>query len=132
MITDKSSHLLAKALDRHVGGRLARRRLELGLPALALDKALSVSPGSTARFETGERGMTAAQLFALSGFLKVPVIYFFEGAPALLTTANGDNPSPALVKETKSFLGKFLRIRDIRVRRGLLALVKAAGRGLPS
>jgi len=125
--TDKNPNAPMKALDRHAGRRLAHRRQELGLAARALDRALAVSPGSAARLETGERSMTAAQMLTLSGVLNVPVDYFFEGSPDS-GFGNGDVPRPEMVREARQILTEFLRIRDTRVRRDLLALAKVAGK----
>jgi len=124
---DKNPTSPMKALDVHAGRRLAHRRQELGLAARALDRALAVSPGSAARLETGERSMTAAQLLTLSGVLSVPVDYFFEGSPDL-GPGNGDVPGPEMVREARQFLTEFLRIRDTKVQRDLLAMAKAAGK----
>ena len=65
----------ARALDRHLGRRLARRR-ELGLSAAELDRALSGPPGGIARYENGSRSLGAAQLFTLSRALEVPLLFF--------------------------------------------------------
>jgi transcriptional regulator with XRE-family HTH domain len=66
----------ARALDRHLGRRLARRRRELGLSAADLDRALSGPPGGIARYENGSRSLGAAQLFTLSRALEVPLLFF--------------------------------------------------------
>lgn len=131
MRTDKGPNPPGNPLDRHIGARLAQRRLELGLAASELDKALSVSPGSTARFETGERTMSVAQVFVLSGVLGVPVFYFFEGSDAFYSfssAGNSDFPPPELFSEVEHFLAEFLQIRNSKVRRDILGLVKAASR----
>ena len=75
----------ARALDRHLGRRLARRR-ELGLSAADLDRALSGPPGGIARYENGSRSLGAAQLFTLSRALEVPLL-FFENVSSLLAPA---------------------------------------------
>jgi len=121
----------ARSLDRHLGRRLARRRNELGLSAADLDNALSAAPGSASRYESGSRSLGAAQLFALSRVLKVPVLYFFEDVPALPASMTGPGPAnrPAAknVEDAKRFLAAFYKIPDARVRREILGLLKAAG-----
>ena len=124
----------ARALDRHLGQRLARRRRELGLSAADLDRALSGPPGSIARYENGSRSLGAAQLFALSRALEVPVLYFFEAVPAPPAPARkgfGLESLPAAknVEGAKRFLNAFYKIPDAKVRREILGLLKAAGSG---
>lgn len=114
------------ALDRHLGRRLSRRRIELGLTAIDLDRALSTRTGTVARFEKGEKAMDAVQLFALSRVLKVSVLYFFEKSPALPLGRTRDVPGPKIVAEAERFLEAFLKIDDSRVRRDILGLLKAA------
>ncbi len=121
-----------RALDRHLGQRLARRRRELGLSVADLDRALSVPPGSIARYENGSRSLGAAQLFALSRALEVPVLYFFEDVPAPSAPARKDSgleslPAANYVKDAERFLDAFYKIPDARVRRDILGLLKAAG-----
>ncbi len=124
----------ARAFDRHLGQRLARRRRELGLSAADLDRALSGPPGSILRFENGSRSLGAAQLFALSRVLEVAVPYFFEGVPAPPAPARkgsglGSLPAANNVEDAERFLDAFYKIPEARVRRDILGLLKAAGGG---
>ncbi len=124
----------ARALDRHLGRRLARRRRELGLSAADLDRALSGPPGGIARYENGSQSLGAAQLFALSRALEVPVLYFFEDVPAASALARKGSgleslPGPNNVEDAERFLDAFYKIPDARVRRDILGLLKAAGEG---
>ena len=131
MRTDKIAKPHTKVLERHIGGRLAGRRRQLGLSARALDLALTVSPGSTARFEKGERSLSAAQLLALTDVLGVPLEYFFEGSRAFSPPSpkpNDDVPTPEMIREMEHFLAKYMLIGNTKVRRDLLSLLKAASR----
>ncbi len=124
----------ARALDRHLGRRLARRRRELGLSAAELDRALSGPPGGIARYENGSRSLGAAQLFALGRALEVPVLYFFENVPAPPGRPRKDSglenlPAANNVEAAERFLNAFYKIPDARVRRDILGLLKAAGEG---
>ena len=116
----------AKALTRHLGGRLARRRGELGMTASDLDGAISAPPGSVSRLEAGAKRMDAAQLYALSQALDVPVMYFFENSPVALLPDPGDAPRPETVEEAKRFIDAYFKIDDPKVRRDILGLLKAA------
>ena len=122
----------ARALDRHLGRRLARRRRELGLSAAELDRALSGPPGGIARYENGSRSLGAAQLFTLSRALEVPLLYFFENVSSLLAPARKGSglesmPEANNVADAKRFVDAFYKIPDARVRRDILGLLKAAG-----
>ena len=122
----KPHHRPQLAIDRHLGRRLSRRRIEMGLTAIDLDRALSIPLGTVARFEKGERAMDAVQLFALSRALKVSVLYFFEKSPTLPLGRTRDAPGPEAVAEAERFLEAFLKIDDSKVRRDILGLLKAA------
>ncbi len=127
-----SSVKAARALDRHLGRRLARRRRELGLSAAKLDRALSGPPGSIARYENGSRSLGAAQLLALSRALEVSVFYFFEDVPAPPAPArkgSGPESLPAAknIEDAERFLDVFYKIPDARVRHDILGLLKAVG-----
>ena len=78
MTIKKSQLHPAKALARHLGGRLARRRRELRMTAADLDKAISVPAGSVSRLEAEAKRMDAVQLYTLSRALDVPMMYIFE------------------------------------------------------
>ncbi|MCH7550649.1 MAG: hypothetical protein IIA35_02930, partial [Proteobacteria bacterium] len=89
------------ALDRHLGARLARRRLERSLAAADLEKIIAASAGSIARFESGAQSIGAAQLFALGRVLGVPVGYFFKDSPAGSIPNPESMPEPARVEEVE-------------------------------
>ena len=126
MATKKPHVHPVAALDRHLGGRLARRRRQRGLAPVDLDKTLAAVPGTAARFESGTRSMGVTHLFTLSRVLDVPVLYFFENAPALLPSTPGNMPEFQTVEEVKRFLDVYFKIPDAKVRRDILELLKAA------
>ena len=126
-MTIKESQLHpAKALARHLGGRLARRRRELGMTAPDLDWAISAPVGSVSRLEAGAKRMTAAQLYALSRALDVPVMYFFENSPVAPPSGPGDSPKSETVEEAERLIDAYYKIDDPKVRRDILGLLKAA------
>ncbi|MBT7942727.1 MAG: hypothetical protein HN719_05140, partial [Alphaproteobacteria bacterium] len=45
--------------NRHLGRRLAHRRVEVGRTVAQLDQALFLTPGTVAAFEKGVRGIGA-------------------------------------------------------------------------
>ena len=78
-----------KDFSRHLGRRIANRRLETGQSAAELDRLLSLAPGSITAFENGRRSIVAVQLFMLSRALGVPVTFFYGGLPRLGRSAAG-------------------------------------------
>ena len=77
MTIKKSQLHPAKALARHLGGRLAQHRRELGMTDSDLDEAISAPAGSVSRLEAEAKRMDSAQLYTLSRALDVPMMYFF-------------------------------------------------------
>ena len=96
------------------------------MTASDLDGAISAPPGSVSRLEAGAKRMDAAQLYALSQALDVPVMYFFENSPVALLPDPGDAPRPETVEEAKRFIDAYFKIDDPKVRRDILGLLKAA------
>jgi transcriptional regulator with XRE-family HTH domain len=67
------------ALDRHIGGRVRNRRLELRLSESSVAEALKCTVDHLRAFEEGRTHMTAVLLFEISRVLEVEVSYFFDG-----------------------------------------------------
>ena len=63
----------------HLGGKLRLRRLALGLTQKKVAQAINVTFQQIQKYEKGTNGISSLRIMQLSKFLKVPVIYFFEG-----------------------------------------------------
>ena len=126
MMVNDSGSPNDKALARHLGGRLALRRGELGMTASDLDAAILAPAGSISRLEAGGKRMDAAQLYTLSRALDVPVMYFFENSPVALLSGPGEAPKSETVEEAERFIEAYFKINDSKVRRDILGLLKAA------
>lgn len=118
-------------IDHRIGSRLARRRRELGLTAGELERTLGVPAGSVARFEKGERSVSAAQILALSRALGTTISYFFhfDGPAAARKRDAGPGGMESWldeVAEAESFIEAYFRIADPKLRRDVLGLLKAA------
>ncbi|HIM77242.1 MAG TPA: XRE family transcriptional regulator [Rhodospirillales bacterium] len=113
-------------LDSHLGRRIALRRQQLNMSAADLEKAISMVPGSVARFEAGRQSLNATQLFALSRALDVPVLYFFEGLSTLNNNTSVEVPAAEYITEAERFLDAYFKIADDKVRGDILGLMKAA------
>ncbi|GEM_PF-2417777 len=96
------------------------------MTASDLDGAISALAGSVSRFEAGGKRINAAQLYALSHALDVPVMYFFENSPVPLFSDPEKAPRPEAVEEAERFLDAYFKIDDTKVRSDILGLLKAA------
>jgi transcriptional regulator with XRE-family HTH domain len=116
--------------DRHVGSRVRLRRVMLNLNQTDLASRLGLSYQQVQKYETGTNRIGASRLQQISHILKVPVAFFFEGAPGLTQsrTRRNERPLPDYVIEFLSTsdgvaLAKaFTRMRNIKLRRRIVRL----------
>tara|TARA_B110000196_G_scaffold158522_1_gene136402 strand:- start:221 stop:589 length:369 start_codon:yes stop_codon:yes gene_type:complete len=87
----------------HLGGKLRIRRLALGLTQTKVAQAINVTFQQIQKYEKGTNGISSLRIMQLSKFLKVPVIYFFEGFAEFDNIPNNENSSLDL---NYSFLAK--------------------------
>lgn len=118
-------------IDVHVGSRIRLRRNMLGMSQEKLGELLGITFQQIQKYEKGSNRVGASRLQAIASILKAPVGFFFEDAP-------GKGPQPDGLSEAGAgfvadFLGSaeglqlnraFLKIRDARVRRKIVDLVK--------
>jgi transcriptional regulator with XRE-family HTH domain len=69
-------------IDKHVGARLRMRRLMLGMSQTDVANALGLTFQQVQKYEKGTNRISASRLQRLCETLKVPIPFFFEGAPA--------------------------------------------------
>ena len=72
--------------NRHLGSKLRMRRLALGLTQTKVAQAINVTFQQIQKYEKGTNGISSLRIMQLANFLKVPVVYFFEGYPSYDTT----------------------------------------------
>jgi transcriptional regulator with XRE-family HTH domain len=72
-------------VDVHVGARLRRRRVLLGLSQTQLGKAAGVSYQLVQKFEDAVYRIAPAHLYRFARALAVPVAWFFDGLPPIAT-----------------------------------------------
>ena len=70
--------------NKHLGKKLKLRRLALGLTQTKVAKAINVTFQQIQKYEKGTNGVSSIRLLQLSNYLKVSIIYFFEGYPEYL------------------------------------------------
>ena len=64
--------------NKHLGEMLKKRRLALGLTQTKVAKAINVTFQQIQKYEKGINGVSSVRLLQLSGYLKVPINYFFD------------------------------------------------------
>ena len=68
--------------NRHLGSKLRIRRLALGLTQTKVAQAINVTFQQIQKYEKGTNGISSLRIMQLASFLKVPVLYFYEGFSA--------------------------------------------------
>jgi transcriptional regulator with XRE-family HTH domain len=119
-------------IDVYVGGRVRLRRKMLGLSQEKLGQKLGITFQQIQKYEKGTNRIGASRLNAMAAALEVPVSYFFpENAAA--EGSGLQEESVAFMMEFMSSgegldLGRaFARIRNPKIRRKVIELVRALG-----
>lgn len=107
--------------DRHIGGRLRSARQMRRLSQSTLAEKLGLTFQQVQKYERGDNRISAGRLYEIAAILGMDVAYFFEGldktaAPAAVDVEYG---------EALSLFAKVTRIKSIRIRAPLLALIAA-------
>ena len=117
----------APAVGQHVGYRLRMRRKIQGLTQKALADALALTFQQVQKYENGKNRISAGRLQQLSQILKVPVAFFFEGAPG---GADAASATPSYVNQFfassdgLALAKAFMRIENRTLRRLLVELIE--------
>jgi transcriptional regulator with XRE-family HTH domain len=124
-------------IDKHVGHRVRMRRKMLHMSQQKLGAAIGLTFQQVQKYEKGTTRIGASRLQQISAVLKVPVSFFFEGAPhsAGSPSGNGPAPSPAYVTEflaTTEGLAltkAFTHIKSANLKRCIVRLVEEISAG---
>jgi transcriptional regulator with XRE-family HTH domain len=124
----------ANPIDAQVGNRVRLRRMLIGMSQERLGELLGLTFQQVQKYEKGVNRIGAGRLFEVSRILGVPIDYFYEGV-------NGQHPAgshghasgpstPPIMEFVSSGEGlqlslAFMRIKDPKVRRRMLDLVKS-------
>jgi transcriptional regulator with XRE-family HTH domain len=118
--------------DKHVGTRVRHRRMALGLSQSDLGRVLGLTFQQVQKYEKGTNRISASRLQVIAETLQVEVPFFFKGlkggspsvspAPDFLAPFVSSADGQALAKA-------FTKISDVRVRRAIVALVRAMADG---
>ena len=133
----------ANPVDQHVGERIRKRRVLLGLSQQQFAAALGLSFQQVQKYEKGENRLGASRLFDAARILAVPISYFFADMPKpvlqssvatipehgsfSLQSADTSDSSVFARRETLEFVRAYYRIKDEDVRNRVLALARAMG-----
>jgi transcriptional regulator with XRE-family HTH domain len=120
-------------IDKHVGSRVRMRRMMVAMSQEKLGDALGLTFQQIQKYEKGTNRIGASRLQQISLILKVPVSFFFEGAPGASIDGFEEAASAAYVTD---FLGTpdglalvkaFTAIENPRLRRRIVELVQEIG-----
>jgi transcriptional regulator with XRE-family HTH domain len=122
----------ANPVDARVGHRVRLRRMLMGMSQERLGERLGLTFQQVQKYEKGVNRIGAGRLFEIAGILSVPVSFFYEDAEAALTATPGfaeDDESGSVMEFIASGEGlqltlAFMRIKDAKVRRRILDLVR--------
>jgi transcriptional regulator with XRE-family HTH domain len=118
--------------DKHVGARVRMRRKMLAMSQEQLADALGITYQQVQKNEKGANRIGASRLQQISHILRVPVAFFFEGAPNA-SAPHGSNGSALSIAEVNDFIsdsnglrliGAFMRIDNAALRRRIVMLVQ--------
>ena len=123
-------------VDRHVGNRVRMRRLLVGMSQEKLGELLGITFQQVQKYEKGINRIGAGRLFEVAGILGVPISFFYEDADANGTQSGfseAGEPPPVMEflasGEGLQLSLAFMRIKDPKVRRRLLDLVRSLSDG---
>ena len=126
----------ANPIDAQVGNRVRLRRMLIGMSQERLGELLGLTFQQVQKYEKGVNRIGAGRLFEVSRILGVPIDYFYEGVNGQLAgavPAHG-NPQTTATPPIMEFVSSgeglqlslaFMRIKDPKVRKRMLELVKS-------
>ncbi len=128
-------------IDIHVGARVRLCRNLLGMSQTKLGQAIGIAFQQIQKNERGVNRIGASRLFHLGRALDVPVSFFFEGLSSAATggskrrtrslseaTAAALDPDLLSKRETLGLIRAYYRVKDPRLRKRVLDLLKALGK----
>lgn len=110
----------AADIDRHVGERIRRRRVMLGLTQEQLGDALGISYQQIQKYETGANRVSAGRLFKISQILETSIASLFDGLGK-----KQDDEVTSASRHVIELVRAFSKISDERVRGSVMSLVRS-------
>jgi transcriptional regulator with XRE-family HTH domain len=122
-------------IDVHVGQRVRLRRMILGVSQEKVGDSLGITFQQVQKYEKGTNRISASRLQQIANILSVPVPYFFEDQPSDQMGSSGKDADhhhgTEFLSDPQAFRlnSAFARIKDAKVRRAVIDLVRALGDG---
>jgi transcriptional regulator with XRE-family HTH domain len=122
----------ANPVDAQVGSRVRLRRMLIGMSQERLGELLGLTFQQVQKYEKGVNRIGAGRLFDVARILGVPIDYFYESVAGQLSGRgfSENESSPPVMEFVSSGEGlqlslAFMRIKDSKVRKRVLDLVKS-------
>jgi transcriptional regulator with XRE-family HTH domain len=124
----------ANPIDAQVGNRVRLRRMLIGMSQERLGELLGLTFQQVQKYEKGVNRIGAGRLFEVSRILGVPIDYFYEGVNGQHAPGAHGHPTNQTTPPIMEFVSSgeglqlslaFMRIKDPKVRRRMLDLVKS-------
>lgn len=116
-------------IDIYVGSRLKERRGLLGLSQSKLGNMTGVTFQQIQKYEKGTNRIGSSRLYEFSRILNVPVAFFFDGYDDALDSVSDNRvafkANKVGNKEIFNLVKYFSSIKDIEVRKSVIALAKS-------
>jgi len=110
--------------NRHLGSKLRMRRLALGLTQTKVAQAINVTFQQIQKYEKGTNGISSLRIMQLANFLKVPVVYFYEG----FSSYEGEVVGQERIENLNySFLAKLFSNLSVMQREKIFQVLKNTG-----
>lgn len=122
----------ASEIDQHVGERIRRRRILLGLTQDQLGDALGISYQQIQKYETGVNRVSAGRLYQIAQHLKVSVDELFGGLDTGRLTSDADSGVDLAARHVIDLVRAYSQISEEHLRLAVLSLVRAMAREEPS
>lgn len=129
----RTAKKVPKPVDIHVRNRVRMRRNALGMSQTTLAEAIGLTFQQVQKYVKATNRMGSSRLQQVANALKVPVTFFFEGAPGQ-PKIDRDSPSVAFVSDflaasdRPALIRTFVRLRDAKLRRSISFVKEVAGR----
>lgn len=115
-------------LAADIGKRLRMRRLMLGMSQQTLASGIGVTFQQVQKYENGTNRVSASRMQQIAGVLQTPVASLYENieldvpVPAPATAV--DLEAVLSTKDGVALIAAFAKLKDSKVRRGLVDLVR--------
>ena len=121
--------------DIYVGSRVRMRRKMMGMSQEKLGERLGITFQQIQKYEKGTNRVGASRLQKISEILEVPVSYFFPDQSSDVAMGLAEEGGPGYVVDFLSTAEglelnrAFARIKNAKVRRKMIELVRAVANG---